>query len=119
MFDLSDPMRASLTFVFSSKGVLLLLNLIALVLFFAKSRWFPRVFIAWWVGNAVAATIAVLLVRHMVATRLLETEGYLLRSTLIDMVCALLFGAFWISYTLMSKRMKNTFGGGPKPDRAR
>ncbi|MEH6416144.1 DUF2569 family protein [Pseudomonas sp. CGJS7] len=107
MFDLSDPLRAPLQFVFASGCALAALNLVALVLFFMKSRWFPRAFIVWWVAKIALAAVIVLLVRRMA-----DMEQFLLRSMMIELAYALSFGAFWIAYTLRSRRVKNTFGLG-------
>ncbi|QWF17163.1 DUF2569 family protein [Lysobacter capsici] len=88
----------------AGSGLLLLVNLVALVLLFLKSRWFPRVFIGWLLADLTLIIATVLLLgRAGDAPAALEYhfDSFLWR--------ALMFDSLWIVYALLSKRVKSTF----------
>lgn len=102
-----DPgaaLRAPLRVRMGADGVLIALNIVAIVLFFMKSRWFPRVFIAWLALGALAGIVVFLLARQIADI----TPEYSYRFG-AAMVSALFYGGIWIAYTIMSDRVKNTF----------
>lgn len=84
--------------------LLLLANVVALILLFLKSPWFPRVFIGWLALELMLTVGAVaLLGRADGAPVALEHhfKTIMWRALVVDSV--------WIAYALLSKRVKRTF----------
>ncbi|MBW8808078.1 MAG: DUF2569 domain-containing protein [Lysobacter sp.] len=102
-----DPgaaLRAPLRVRMAADGVLTALNILALVLFFMKSRWFPRVFIAWLALGALAGIVVFVMARQ--SAGIAPEYAYRFGAA---MVSALFYAGIWIAYTIMSDRVKNTF----------
>jgi hypothetical protein len=101
---LEPTVRLAVLTHLGGNGLLLLVNLVALVLLFLKSRWFPRVFIGWLAVDLTLVIATVLLLgRAEGAPVALEYHftSFLWR--------ALVFDSLWIAYALLSKRVKSTF----------
>lgn len=103
--DLYHPMWAPLL-VFEILGnlVFVLMALTLLYLFFTKSRWFPRTFIAYLllnVGFVAVDAFAGNFIPAIAAASDPETVKEIGRSVI--------GAAIWVPYMLMSKRVKNTF----------
>lgn len=100
-----DALRAPLRVRMAADGLLIALNIVAIALFFMKSRWFPRVFIAWLALGALAGVVVFVLARQIAG--IAPEYSYRFGGA---MVSALFYGGVWIAYTIMSDRVKNTFG---------
>ena len=82
-----------------------LVNYIAMAfLFFRKSRFFPRTFIA-----VAIANLCFVVLDAWLLTFLLPNEPMLDPDTLKQVVRSLLSVALWVPYMLVSRRVKNTF----------
>ena len=103
--DPGDALRAPLRVRMGADGVLIALNIVAIVLFFMKSRWFPRVFIAWLALGALTTIVVFVLTRQ--SADIAPEYSYRFGAA---MVGALFYSGIWIAYTVMSDRVKNTFG---------
>lgn len=92
--------------IFEVLGNILLfgLTLLAAWLFFSKRRWFPRVYIALLLGNAL-----ILVIDEIVGGRI----GYLAASpdpaSTKELVRGILHALIWCPYVLKSRRVKATF----------
>jgi hypothetical protein len=95
-----------LMFEVSSNVWLLGLNLLALWLFFGKRRWFPVVYIAFIVGNALVLTADVWC-GSFIADVAAEAGDFPWR----DPIRQIAYSLLWTAYMLKSKRVKATFIG--------
>lgn len=101
--ELDAAKRAAIQIYIAVCGVSFALNLAALVLFFMKSPWFPRVFIGWLGIDLILTAIAVGLLTQA------SNGGFLGTLALIVIVRGLFWNGLWIAYAIMSDRVKNTF----------
>jgi hypothetical protein len=79
---------------------------VLLVLFFNKSRRFPRLFIAYQVAN-----LLFILGDAWLGSLVLTREPMFDPDTLREFIRSLIGGLIWIPYMLVSRRVKNTFVG--------
>jgi hypothetical protein len=93
-----------LMFAVSANVWILGLNLLALWLFFGKRRYFPLVYIAFIVGNALFLAVDAWGGSYIAAVAA-ESGEFPWR----DPLRAMVFGLLWTAYMLNSKRVKATF----------
>lgn len=97
---------------------LLLLALTTAVLFFARSRYFPRLFIVELVAIPVHAILGMLWIALAFSHQLdAPFSDFLLieRQDMVEFGLAVLAALIWIPYTLKSRRVKNTFDPSRAP----
>ena len=85
-------------------GVLLAMALAAICLYFMRSRWFPRMHIAFMLTNAVLMLVLFFMGAKIPA--LMEVHDV---QAVGDMTRGLVAAAIWVPYMLTSKRVRNTF----------
>ena len=103
--DLYHPLWLPLVVVEAGgNATLLLMAMGAICLFFMRSRWFPRVHIAFILFNAVLA----LTVFFLGAQIPLLAEAHTMQAV-SDMARGLIAAAIWVPYMLTSQRVRNTF----------
>ncbi|HEX2669101.1 MAG TPA: DUF2569 domain-containing protein [Gammaproteobacteria bacterium] len=104
--DINDPAWLRLlNFELFTSVLLLCLVIALLVLFFLKSWWFPRAFIAFLVASVVVKAGDVMLAHGVATLDLSQTEG----SSFTELMRPVLASVIWIPYFLVSERVKNTF----------
>lgn len=97
-------MRGALQVHVIACGALFVFNLIALVLFFMKSAWFPRVYLAWLGTDLMVVAITAGLLAQ---TR--DSSAFLGVFVMVVIVRTLFWNGLWMAYAIMSDRVKNTF----------
>lgn len=85
--------------------LILVTSLVTVCLFFARSRWFPRVFI----GLALA-TVAGQAIDLALAATIPGADADLTSQEIVPLIRASIFAAIWVPYMLVSQRVRNTFG---------
>ncbi|MBL8257814.1 MAG: DUF2569 domain-containing protein [Pseudoxanthomonas mexicana] len=85
-------------------GVLLVMALVAICLYFMRSRWFPRMHITFMLTNAVLLLVLFFFGAKIPA--LMEAHDV---QAVSDMTRGLVGAAIWVPYMLTSKRVRNTF----------
>jgi len=75
-----------------------------LVMYFCKSRWFPRIFIAYILSNFVFVTLD-----HFLSQAIPAVAAQGSSDTAVQIFRSFLSAAIWAPYMLVSTRVKNTF----------
>lgn len=106
---LADPrleagMRGALQVHVVVAGALFVFNLVALVLFFMKSAWFPRVYVAWLGSDLIAVAVTSGLLAQS-----RDASAFIGMFAIVVIVRTLFWNGLWMAYAIMSDRVKNTF----------
>lgn len=92
-----------LIFEFTINGTLILAGVALLVLFFTKSRRFPRMFILY-----VAVTLIFQIADYVLGEQIPAVAAESAEST-VEIARTVITAIIWVPYMLVSKRVKNTF----------
>ena len=108
LVDESTPpqLRALLWFEVIANPLMMLAATVVAGLFFLRSYWFPRLFIGFVLANLLVQTVDLWLASGIPNDPAAGVQG----EDTLQLVRSVIYGAIWIPYMRMSRRVRNTFG---------
>lgn len=96
--------------------ILIVLAIVTAILFFLRSRYFPRFFICALIATVVTPLLATVWIAVTLSAQLDEPfRDFLVLEPeeVVQLATVVVIAAIWVPYTVRSQRVKNTFDGRP------
>lgn len=108
LFDDGTPpqLKALLWFEVIANPLMILAAVVLVGLFFLRSYWFPRLFIGFVLVNLLVQIVDLWLASGIPNDPAAGVQG----QDTLQLVRSVVYGAIWIPYMLVSRRVRNTFG---------